>query len=176
MSELYENSVLIGFGFDQDFLTIDRAGGLHSTKMLHLGDGPEVRVEDAREAATRQSRGGHDKRVCQTKWLQACIQLIPSMAYWWPRRDWAEASVLSTAARDCSNSWIMRLARRALAYIKCCHLFSFYSATYVFGDSGASPSFPHLVAHNCPAALRSAANETSNITSVKGLALKGTAP
>lgn len=54
MSELYENSVLIGFGFDQDFLTIDRAGGLHSTKMLHLGDKPEV--EGARNL------GVHDRR------------------------------------------------------------------------------------------------------------------
>src|ERR1035437_474408 len=36
-----------------------------------------------------------------------------SMAYWWPRRDWAEASVLSTVARDCSNSGIVRSARRA---------------------------------------------------------------
>ena len=60
--------------------------------------------------------------------------------------------------------------------IKCCHVFSFYAATYVFGDSGLSPSFPHLVAHNCPAAFRSAANEASDITSVKGLPLKGTAP
>lgn len=60
--------------------------------------------------------------------------------------------------------------------IKCCHVFSFYAATYVFGDSGASPSFPQLVAHNCPAAFRSAANETSDITSVKDLALKGAAP
>jgi len=52
-----------------------------------------------------------------------------SMAYWWLRRDWAEASVLSTAARDSSNSRIVRLARRALAKIKCCHGFSFYAAT-----------------------------------------------
>ena len=37
-------------------------------------------------------------------------------------------------------------------------------------------AFPHLVAHNCPAAFRSAANEASDITSVKGLPLKGTAP
>ena len=99
-----------------------------------------------------------------------------SMAYWWPRRDLAEASVLSTAARDCSNSGIMRSSRRALANIKCCHVFSFYAATYDFGNSGASPSFPHVVAHNCPAAFRSAANEASDITSVKGLPLKGTAP
>ena len=66
--------------------------------------------------------------------------------------------------------------RRALANINCCHVFSLYAATYVFGDSGASPSFAHLVAHNCPAAFRSAANEASDITSVKGLALIGTAP
>lgn len=84
--------------------------------------------------------------------------------------------MLSTAARDRSNSGIVRLARRALANIKCCHAFSFYAATYVFGDSGASPSFPRLVAHNCPAAFRSAANEASDITSVKGLPFKGTAP
>ena len=98
------------------------------------------------------------------------------MACWWLRRDWAEASVLSTAARDCSNSGIVRLARRAMANIKCCHVFSFYAATYVFGDSGASPSFPHLVAHNCPAAFRSAANVASDITSARDLSLKGTAP
>jgi hypothetical protein len=48
---------------------------------------------------------------------------------------------LSIVVRDCSNSGIARLARRALANIKCCHVFSFYAATYVFGDSGASPSF-----------------------------------
>src|ERR1035441_1191167 len=53
-----------------------------------------------------------------------------SMACWWLRGDWAEASVLSTAARDCSNSGIVRLARRALANIKCCHALSFYAATY----------------------------------------------
>jgi hypothetical protein len=100
----------------------------------------------------------------------------PFDAYWWLRRDWAEASVLSTAASDCTNSGIVRMARRALANFKCSHVFSFYAAAYVFGDSGASPSFPHLVAHNCPAAFRSAANEASDITSVKGLSLKGTAP
>ena len=83
---------------------------------------------------------------------------------------------MSTATRDCSNSGIVRLARRALANINCCHTFSFYSATYVFGDSGTNPSFPYVVAHNCPAAFRSAANEASDITSVKGLPLKGTAP
>jgi hypothetical protein len=99
-----------------------------------------------------------------------------SMAYWWSRRDWAEASVLSTTARDCSNSEIVRSARRALANIKCCHVFWFYAAAYVFGDSGASLSFPHLVAHNCPAAFRAAANEASDITRVKGLPLKDTAP
>jgi hypothetical protein len=99
-----------------------------------------------------------------------------SMAYLWLRRDWAEARVLSTDDRDCSSFGIVKLARRALANIKCCHVFSFYAATYAFGDSGASPSFLHLVAHNCPAAFRSAANEASDITSVKGLPLKGTAP
>ena len=83
---------------------------------------------------------------------------------------------MSTAARDCSNSGIVRLARRAWANIKCCRVFSFYAATYVFGESGASPSLPHLVAHNCPAVFRSAANEASDITSAKGLPLKGTAP
>lgn len=83
---------------------------------------------------------------------------------------------MNTVARDCSNSGIVRLARRALPNIKCCHVFSFYAATYVFRESGASPFFPGLVAHNCPAAFRSAANEASDITSVKGLSLKGTAP
>lgn len=108
--------------------------------------------------------------------LRFVLSMNRSMAYWWLRRDWAEASVLSTAARDCSNSAIVRSARRALANIECCHVFSLYAATYVFGDSGASPSFPHLVAHNCSAAFRAAANEASDITSVKGLPLKGTAP
>ena len=83
---------------------------------------------------------------------------------------------MSTAACDCSNSGIVRFAGRALANLKCCQVFSFYAATYVFGDSGASPSFPHLVAHNCSAAFRAAANEASDITSVNGLPLKGTAP
>jgi len=99
-----------------------------------------------------------------------------STAYWWLRRDWAEASVLSTAARDCSNAGIVRSARRALANIGCCHVFSSCAATYVLGDSGAGTPFPHPVAHNCPAAFRSAANEASDITSVRGLPLKGTAP
>src|ERR1035437_654722 len=62
-----------------------------------------------------------------------------SMAYLWPRRDWAEASVLSTAARDCSNSGIVRSARRALANIKCCHVFSFYAATCVFWGFRSKP-------------------------------------
>src|ERR1035437_8964898 len=77
-----------------------------------------------------------------------------STAYWWLRRDWAEASVLSTAARDCSNAGIVRSARRALANIKCCHVFSFYAATCVFWGFRSKPSFPHLVAHNCFAAFR----------------------
>ena len=34
----------------------------------------------------------------------------------------------------------------------------------------------HLVAHNCPTAVRSAANEASDMTSVRGLSFKGTAP
>ena len=56
----------------------------------------------------------------------------------------------------------------ARVLVLCCHL--------RFGDSGASPSFPHLLAHNCPAAFRSAANVASDITSVEGLLFKGTAP
>src|ERR1039458_6314103 len=65
--------------------------------------------------------------------IQKYHSMNRSMACWWLRRDWAEASVLSTAARDCSNSGIVRLARRALANIKCCHALSFYAATYVLG-------------------------------------------
>ena len=81
--------------------------------------------------------------------LRFVLSMNRSMAYWWPRRDRAEASVLSTAACDCSNPGIVRSARRALANIKCCHVFSFYAATYVFGDSGASPPFPHLAQPHC---------------------------
>ena len=45
-----------------------------------------------------------------------------------------------------------------------------------FRDSGASRSLLHPIAHNCPAAFRLAANVASDITNVRGLLLKGTAP
>ena len=77
------------------------------------------------------------------------------------------------------QSTITITERSANARFPKCHamnVLSFFASTYFLGDSGASLSFPHRVAHNCPAAFRSAANEASDITSVKGLPLKGTAP
>jgi len=43
-------------------------------------------------------------------------------------------------------------------------------------QSRSQQQCPLLLAHNCPAALRLAANVASDITSVRGLLLKGAAP